>query len=247
MSSILTKEILLKKIFTDPAGQKHFYHTKEYTSQFDAIEDEAAAILAGAQASILYLNGLKEISAVSAKKIAQAKVGALFLNGLKELSIDSAKELGKVKCDVYLEGLVDISDPCLEFLAKCKAGLSLGLSKLSENAAIILGKRKKGHLYLPCLLEISDQAAKSLSRHQGGNLGLDGLKKLSNGAVKYLCEHQSVSLTSLLEVSDEALGQFLTAHQKGMDLSFDGRTMERIKKIRIARGNQSAIEESEDK
>lgn len=110
-----------------------------------------------------------------------------------------------------------------------------------------MAKEKKGHLYLPCLLEISDQAAKTLSRHQGGNLGLDGLKRLSNGAVKYLCEHQSVSLTSLLEVSDEALGQFLTAHQKGMDLSLDGRTMERIKKIRIARESQPVIKEAEDK
>ena len=235
MNKVLTKDILSKKIFTDSAGRKHFYHTEEYTNQFDTIEDEAADILSRAQTQSLYLNGLSKISEVSAKKLAQAKISVLFLNGLSQVSIQAATELGKAKFDIYLEGLEELNDSCCEALAKCKAGLSLGVFKLSENASAKLGGRKKGHLYLSRITEISDQVAKNLANHKGGNLGLDGLKKLSYEAVKYLCEHPSVSVTGLLEVSDRALEFMLTAHQQGMDLSLDGRIIERMKNIRAAR------------
>ena len=235
MSKVLTSDILSKKIFTDSAGKKHFNHTEEYTNQFDTIEDEAANILSKVQAINLYLNGLAKINESLAKKLAQAKVSVLFLNGLRQLPIQAAIELGKAKCDIYLEGLEELNDSCLEALAKCKAGLSLGVFKLSENASAKLGGRKKGHLYLSRITEISDQVAKNLAKHKGGNLGLDGLKKLSYEAVKYLCSHQSVSMTGLLEVSDKALGHMLTAHQQGMALSLDGRIIERIRSIRAAR------------
>lgn len=104
MSKVLTKDILSKKIFTDSAGRKHFYHTEEYTNQFDTIEDEAADILSRAQTQSLYLNGLSKISEVSAKKLAQAKISVLFLNGLSQVSIQAATEFGKAKFDIYLEG-----------------------------------------------------------------------------------------------------------------------------------------------
>jgi hypothetical protein len=240
MSKILTKDILSKKIFTDSAGRKYFNHTEEFTNQFDTIEDEAANILSKAQAINLYLNGLAKINEASAKKLAQAKISALFLNGLRQLPIQAAVELGKAKCDIYLEGLEELNDSCLEALAKCKAGLSLGIFKLSEGASAKLGERKKGHLYLSRIAEISDEAAKNLAKHKGGNLGLDGLKKLSDEGVEYLCEHQSVSMTGLLEVSDKALGHMLTAHQQGMALSLDGRIIERIRSIRAAREKDNA-------
>jgi hypothetical protein len=101
----------------------------------------------------------------------------VFLNGLVEISEPAAQSLAQIQSNLAL-GLVDLSPPVAAELAKHKGGLFLsGLTELTETASEGLAK-STGVLALNGLTKLTDRQAGFFSRHKGG-LHLNGLSALT--------------------------------------------------------------------
>ncbi len=81
---------------------------------------------------------------------------------------------------VFLNGLVEISEPAAQSLAQIQSNLALGLVDLSPPVAAELAKHK-GFLSFNRLSDVSDSVAEKLGQHQGG-LFLSGLTELTETA-----------------------------------------------------------------
>lgn len=155
-------------------------------SRFTHIEDDAAALLAGASYP-LTLNCLVALSPYAAACLGRHAGGTLELNGLREISDGVAEGLSTRTKTLSLNGLVTLSDASAMHLSRCTAKLSLrGLTELADTP---------GHLAL---------AAKLAS--QEGNLVLDGLERLGPKVAAKLSEHIGrLALRGLPEIDDEVL------------------------------------------
>ena len=152
--------------------------------------------------------------------------GELYLDGLISLSNAAAESLGECQ-GVWLSlgGLKSLSDAAAEALIKQVGGNLVldGLTHLSDTAAEALAKQYGGSLSLDGLPHLSDAAAAALAKQYGGYLSLDGLTHLSDAAAEVLAEHQgdSLSLNGVTHLSDAAV--VALAKQYG-HLSLDGLT-----------------------
>jgi hypothetical protein len=170
---------------------------------YNSIDVDAAAILAGYDDADLELDGLTEISVPVAKALAQHKKGLitlrgltiisddvaealssysgfLDLSGLTSISVAAARSLTKSAQHLNLDGLTQIPDPVADVLAAFNGDLRLrGISSLTNlKLAVKLAEEPK-ELDLPTLTEISDDAAAILSRSKAMLL-LPSLAPISN-------------------------------------------------------------------
>ncbi len=113
---------------------------------------------------ILYLSGVEDLSAESAKKLVYNPYKKLSL-GLKNISDEVAEHLGKLKGDLHLESLTEISLEVAEGLSHIEGTLVLsGLTSISVDMAKKLAK-VKGALNLQGLKELTPEVATALATH----------------------------------------------------------------------------------
>jgi hypothetical protein len=149
-------------------------------------DDAAGALSRLCSYSGLRLNGLTTLPVEVAKALAGPEgawpqrrpgvldkfgypTGHLSLNGIRELSDDAAGALALFVGDLYLDGLISLSDTAAEGFAQAHLGrLSLrGLRRLSEQAALMLGTRHEGKVEVSVRSRrrLPTEAQEALSRH----------------------------------------------------------------------------------
>jgi hypothetical protein len=116
----------------------------------------------------------------------------LYLNGLIELSDDDASDLAKHRGDLHLSGLRSLTS--LPLAAKLASGhhsqLHLnGLRQLSPEVAAVLAEYDGGTLHLNGLHELSMCSAQSLARFKASSLSLCGLTEISSEAAAALGQY----------------------------------------------------------
>lgn len=118
---------------------------------------------------------------------------------------------------VFLNGLVEISEPAAQSLAQIQSNLALGLVDLSPPVAAELAKHK-GFLSFNRLSDVSDSVAEKLGQHQGG-LSLSGLTELTETASEELAKSTGVlDLNGLTKLTDRQAG-FFSRHKGGLHLN----------------------------
>jgi hypothetical protein len=164
------------------------------------ISDEAAASLSTHKGDVrLGVTRLTDSAALSLSKIG----GLLSISELtetSEISEEALKYLSNHEGGIVL-GLEVMSDELIDAFSKRDGLLNLGVSHLTQNAAISLSKHK-GFLCLPCLTEITDEAAETLSEHQG-DLNFMFLENLSPKAAISLSNHVGDIEFDCLELTPE--------------------------------------------
>jgi hypothetical protein len=129
----------------------------------------------------------------------------------------AAAELTKHDKPVFLNGLVEISEPAAQSLAQIQSNLALGLVDLSPPVAAELAKHK-GFLSFNRLSDVSDSVAEKLGQHQGG-LFLSGLTELTETASEGLAKSTGVlALNGLTKLTDRQAG-FFSRHKGGLHLN----------------------------
>jgi TPR repeat protein len=137
-------------------------------SEFTAIEDEAAEVLATLEACALNLSGLTSLGEAAAAFLSKCDEDTtLNLDGLSELSDQAIEYLADFQgYALLLSGVLSISDDGIEKLSSVSAELSLsGLAELSDKAASVLANHD-GQLHLNGLQTLSNEAAMSLASHE---------------------------------------------------------------------------------
>jgi hypothetical protein len=178
-----------------------------------AISDEAAKAIARHTGGRLFLKGLTTLSPGAAVALAQRRGGGptyqMRLDGLTSLSSAAAAALTSIHPHSWngnLPGFKTIPLEVARALAKREHGLSFeGLTQLSNEAAIVLGKKLSGNL--PALASLSPEVAKVIAQSRG-NLVLNSLTTLSDEAAKALTENAqnrgALFLNGLTKLSPEA-------------------------------------------
>ena len=131
---------------------------------------------------------------------------------------------------VDLDAYTAIDDDAAGILAACPFGLELrGLTELSDEAAMGLGRRKGGDLDLSGLKSLSVVAAKALAGTEGIIL-LGGLRKLSDEVAVALSKHKGpLNLSGLTSVTDSAV----RALTKNPELAVNGRIQAMMDKLSL--------------
>ena len=165
------------------------------TSEFTAIDDDAAAVLGEGCCGTLDLGEIHSISDAAAHAVLRVE-GKVVL-GIRELTDSIAQSIAEHKGAVELVGIEDITDRQAEILASGTGDLELMVSKLSENAAKALAKHTGGTLSLPFLETLSSDAAEALSQHKCLELG-SFCELTSAGAIKLTMRQEEVDVQSRL-------------------------------------------------
>jgi hypothetical protein len=174
---IMTKEIAGKFI----ADEYDWGELDEFTS----IEPEAAETLCG-HVERLALAGIKVLPAAVAAVLGKHK-GRLYLGGVKTLSPDAAKGLAKHNGCLNLENLDALSSQAAQALSEFEGDVFLGLKELDGSkghVALASSLAKCENLDLPELTRISDEAAIALSKRRGGQRFRLGVECLSDSPAK---------------------------------------------------------------
>jgi len=172
-------------------------HEEDYREDFDA------------ERRGLTISGLKCLPEEAASCLRHYPGSSLQLNGLKVISDNAIALLSLFKGHLGLEGLTDLSESALRSLASHRDpfhgnGVSLGLSKLSDASAVIIGGFRSESVYLENVRRLSDAQAKSLSFYKG-SLYLNGLQELSKTAAENLATQKGyLSVTGLRGLSVDA-------------------------------------------
>jgi len=182
-------------------------HTGRYQEDFDPYRRS------------LTVAGLKCLPEEAADCLQHYPGSSIELNGVKALSDDAIALLAQFKGHLELEGLADLSEPALRALANHRDpfndnGVSLGISKLSDASAAIIGGFRSGSVYLNNVRQLSDAQAKGLSFYKG-SLYLDGLQGLSKIAAEHLATQKGyLSLTGLRRLPVDVIQAL--AHHKNL-------------------------------
>ena len=198
-------------------------------NDFTLINEDAALVLSEFSDS-LYLNGLKTISEKAAQLLTRQKwdlerdgCNRLELNGLTVISESVAEALGqnKWKGGLFLDGLRKISDSAALSIGKYQ-GLQLflnGIKEISPFAASALAKIKDydgertGSLYLCGVKEISGEVAAELGKFKGQLLDLRGLKQLSKTTASSLAKAKTELWLSGLKSISDEVAKALSVHK----------------------------------
>ncbi|MCE9568023.1 MAG: DUF1588 domain-containing protein [Planctomycetes bacterium] len=178
-----------------------------------ALPDDIALAIGGKDSrGNLYLNGLTSLTPAAAKAICQRE-GDLYLDGLTTIPDDTLKAItehkspGYARPIVFLKGLTKLSDDGAVILAAWPkwCGELPALSMLSEKTAVALASSRNWDGKLPAVKQLSAEVAKAHAKRRG-NLSLDGLAELSDAAANALAEHRdgTLSLNGLKNLSDKA-------------------------------------------
>ena len=179
-----------------------------------------ATRLPNLRAASLSLDGIRDVSREAAQFLARLR-GDLCLYGMTNLSNEAAKALAEHELSIFL-GVKSLSDEAAAALAGHKGDLSLDhLMSLSDSPGHIALAQKLAQvgesLSLCGLKSIGDAAARALANHDG-DLYLDALESLSEEAAQSLAEHKGVlSLGGIESLSDEA-AKALGQHHGYLDL-----------------------------
>ena len=202
------QEEVLERLFseyTEPLGsllgvltKKHgLDHEEDYREDFDSYRRG------------LTISGLKCLPEEAASCLRHYPGCSLDLSGLRAISDIAIARLSQFKGHLGLEGLTDLSESALRSLANHRDpfhgnGVSLGLSKLSDASAVIIGGFRSDSVRLDDVRRLSDAQAKSLSVYKG-RLYLNGLQELSKTAAENLATQKGyLSLTGLRGLSVDA-------------------------------------------
>lgn len=123
---------------------------------------------------------------------------------IRTLTVEQARELAKGSIILHLEGLTELPPDVARALAPFKGTLVLGVTELSDEAAMELAMGKGDELQLERITRLSDKAAVALAMYEG-NLSMNRLTTLSPKAAKAFArrDHET-ELLGLTELSDEA-------------------------------------------
>ena len=176
-----------------------------------ALPDDIALAIGGKDSrGNLYLNGLIALTPVAAKAICQRE-GDLYLDGLTTIPDDTLKSLAEHKSPgyarpvVYLKGLTKLSDDGAVILAAWPkwSGELPALTAISKKTAAVLASSQNWDGKLPAVKTLAPEVAQALAPRKG-NLSLDGLTELSDEAAAALAEHRggALSLNGLKNLSD---------------------------------------------
>jgi hypothetical protein len=88
---------------------------------------------------------------------------------------------------IMLFNMEELPDDIVEVFAKRTGDLQLGITHLTNHAALSLSKHS-GNLWLDALTEISDEAADLLSKHQG-DINLMSLNAISAKSAESFSKH----------------------------------------------------------
>ena len=170
----------------------------EISDWCDFISDEAAEILSNHQGKVyLGVTSLSDSAAMSLSKIK----GELILPELNEISEDGLRFLSHHEGGIALSSIGDLSDDLIDAFAKRSGYLNIGLTHLKNHAALLLSKHR-GDLHLDSLTEISDEAAEQLSKHQG-DLSFGSLEKISTQSAESFSKHLGDIYLPYVEINDE--------------------------------------------
>jgi mono/diheme cytochrome c family protein len=188
------------------------FHRTLNLNGLTALPDDIALAIGGKDSrGDLHLNGLTALTPVAAKAVCQRE-GDLHLNGLVGVDVDTLKALAEHKAPgyarpvVFLGGLTKLSDDEAVILAAWPkwSGELPALTALSEKTATALASSRNWDGKLPAVKTLPAEAARALARRQG-DLALDGLAELSDDTASALAEHRggTLSLNGLKALSDK--------------------------------------------
>ncbi|MFM8272562.1 MAG: DUF1588 domain-containing protein, partial [Gemmata sp.] len=203
------------------------FHRTLVLDGLTALPDDVALAIGGKDSrGNLYLNGLTTLTPVAAKAVCQRE-GDLYLNGLATIPDETLKALAEHKAPgfarpvVFLRGLTKLSDDGAVILAGWPkwSGQLPALTTLSEKAAAALASSRNWDGKLPAVKALPVETARALARRQG-DLALDGLAELSDESAAALAEHRggTLSLNGLNNLSDTAAAA-LTRHDGRLSLN----------------------------
>ncbi len=189
------------------------FHRTLVLDGLTTLPDDIALAIGGKDSrGNLHLNGLTTLTPVAAKAVCQRE-GDLYLDGLTTIPDDTLKALAEHKSPgyarpvVFLRGLTKLSDDGAVLLAAWPkwSGELPALTTLSEKTAAALAASRNWDGKLSAVKALSVETAQALARRQGG-LVLDGLAELSDEAAAALAEHRggTLSLNGLKNLSDGA-------------------------------------------
>jgi len=123
----------------------------------------------------------------------------------QQLDEGAARRLAKLRGDLYLDGLIELSGETARILSTHRGELFLrNLRKLSLAAYESLGKYRGTRLVIR-VTSLSEEASEALSRYKGDELVLCDLKKLSVAAARKLSNCKcSLTLWGLASLSTPA-------------------------------------------
>jgi hypothetical protein len=171
------------------------------------ISDEVAESLSTHRGNVqLGVTSLTDSAALSLSKVR----GELILPELTDVSEEGLKLLSKHEGGIALSSIENLSDELISDFAQHSGYLQLGLTHLTDKAADILSKHR-GMLRLDSLIEITDTAANALSKHQG-DLGFMSLQKISIKSAESFSKHVGDIDFSELEENSE-IDQILAKKQ----------------------------------
>lgn len=137
--------------------------SQRYMDWSDFISDEDAENLADYDGDVhLGVTSLSDLAASSLSKVR----GCLVLPELNQISEDGLQFLSEHQGGIALSSMEELSDKLIEAFANRTGHLQLGITHLTNHAALSLSKHL-GKLCLDSLTEISDEAANLLSKHKG--------------------------------------------------------------------------------
>ena len=189
------------------------FHRTLVLDGLTALPDDIALAIGGKDSrGNLHLNGLTTLTPVAAKAVCQRE-GDLYLDGLTTIpdetleAIAEHKSPGYARPVVFLRGLTKLSDDGAVILAVWPkwSGELPAVTTLSEKTATALASSRNWDGKLPAVKTLSVETARALARRRG-DLALDGLTELSDAAAAALAGHRggTLSLNGLKNLSDTA-------------------------------------------
>lgn len=187
---VLTKEIATSMVNDDPP---EWYSLVESCTEIE--NAEVAKIIA----KCYYGAPLKNICSITpeiAQELSNIKnrdlSEGLVLDGLTSMEEDVAKQLAKLKANLSLKGLPEVSEFVFAALCEMKQGaLDLSglkmLPRITADTIKALSKKRKNHqIKLNGIVMINEEEAEMLSKYTGNFLFLEGIQSLGLQAAKKL-------------------------------------------------------------
>jgi hypothetical protein len=174
-------------------------HHELFLDGLSALELPVAEVLARSRRPLLSLRGLKALAPDLASVLAEFD-GALLLDGVESLDVPTARALSMWDAvgEAVILSLGNLGEPdvpVIEALARTRGwGLSLGIRRLSPEAADALADLAAPSLALDHLDEIAPETARRMALWQRKFLSLDGLATL-DPSIRELLERGSAAIS----------------------------------------------------
>ena len=203
MSSLITAEV----------ANRYISHQLLSLGLFDAMEDQAAEILATYSGTSLIFRSLTELSPRAALSLAGFKGEKLILNSYNDLSFEVAESLSHFTGMLDLSGIIEFKSQSAKGLSDFRGLLKLnGITHLSIEDAEVLSTFKCHQLELSGIKDLQGDAALAISAY-GGCLDLSSIQEMSLEAAKGLSNHRGELVLKGIRVLTEPAAQYLSYHE----------------------------------